>query len=179
MKHEKEIVLECEDDPLAEAAKLDDPLSPRGADRHIDGAQEEWAREPHLFERLVRDAGTKMLDVKRDVRIFGQGRASYPGRSGADLVYSVSRVSPVPTYTPPGFGCYLISMKQPVVCCSPEVMGGTAVFYGTRVPVQTLLDYIEAGDTIDDFLEGFPSVTREQVIAFLEEAKDRLIETVL
>ena len=69
-------------------------------------------------------------------------------------------------------------MKQPVVCCSPEVMGGTAVFYGTRVPVQTLLDYIEAGDTIDDFLEGFPSVTREQVIAFLEEAKDRLIETV-
>ena len=69
-------------------------------------------------------------------------------------------------------------MKQPVVCCSPEVMGGTAVFYGTRVPVQTLLDYIEAGDTIDDFLEGFPSVTRDQVIAFLEEAKDRLIETV-
>jgi uncharacterized protein (DUF433 family) len=60
----------------------------------------------------------------------------------------------------------------------PEVMGDTAVFYGTRVPVQTLLDYIEAGDTVDDFLEGFPSVTREQVIAFLEEAKDRLIETV-
>src|SRR5262252_123270 len=70
-------------------------------------------------------------------------------------------------------------MKQPVVCCNPEVMGGTEVFYGTRVPVQTLLDYIEAGDTIDDFLEGFPSVTRAQVISFLEEAKDRLIETVL
>ena len=69
-------------------------------------------------------------------------------------------------------------MKQPVICRSPEVMGGTAVFYGTRVPVQTLLDYIEAGDTIDDFLEGFPSVTCEQVIAFLEQAKDRLIETV-
>ena len=44
--------------------------------------------------------------------------------------------------------------------------------------MQTLLDYLEAGDTIDDFLKGFPSVTREQVIAFLEEAKDRLIETV-
>jgi uncharacterized protein (DUF433 family) len=57
-------------------------------------------------------------------------------------------------------------------------MGGTAVFSGTRVPVQTLLDYLEAGDTIDDFLEAFPSVTREQVITFLEEAKDRLIETV-
>ena len=69
-------------------------------------------------------------------------------------------------------------MKQPVVCCNPEVMGGTAVFSGTRVPVQTLLDYLEAGDTIDYFLEAFPSVTREQVITFLEEAKDRLIETV-
>lgn len=56
-------------------------------------------------------------------------------------------------------------------------MGGTAVFYGTRVPVQTLLDYLEAGESIDDFLAGFPSVTRQQVIAFLEEAKDRLIET--
>ena len=85
---------------------------------------------------------------------------------------------PVPTYTSRGFADNLITMKQPVVRCSPEVMGGTAVFYGTRVPVQTLLDYIEAGDTIDDFLEGFPSVTREQVIAFLEEAKARLIETV-
>jgi uncharacterized protein (DUF433 family) len=51
------------------------------------------------------------------------------------------------------------------------------VFYGTRVPVQTLLDYLEAGESIDDFLAGFPSVTRQQVIAFLEEAKDRLIET--
>jgi uncharacterized protein (DUF433 family) len=69
-------------------------------------------------------------------------------------------------------------MKQPIVCLSPEVMGGAAVFHGTRVPVQTLLDYIEAGETIDDFLEGFPSVTREQVIAFLEEAKDRLIKTI-
>ena len=57
-------------------------------------------------------------------------------------------------------------------------MSGTPVFRGTRVPVQTLLDHIEAGETIDDFLEGFPSVTREQVVAFLEQAKDRLLETV-
>jgi uncharacterized protein (DUF433 family) len=69
-------------------------------------------------------------------------------------------------------------MKQSVVCCNREVMGGTAVFYRTRVPVQTLLDCLEGGETIDDFLEGFPSVTRERVIAFLEKAKDRLIETV-
>jgi uncharacterized protein (DUF433 family) len=56
-------------------------------------------------------------------------------------------------------------------------MGGTAVFTGTRVPVQTLLDYLEAGDSIDDFLAGFPSVSRNQVIEFLEQAKDRLIAT--
>ena len=69
-------------------------------------------------------------------------------------------------------------MNQPVITRNSDVMGGTAVFYGTRVPVQTLLDYLQAGETIDDFLEGFPSVTREQVIAFLEEAKNRLIELV-
>jgi uncharacterized protein (DUF433 family) len=56
-------------------------------------------------------------------------------------------------------------------------MGGAPVFAGTRVPVQTLLDYLEAGDSIDEFLKGFPSVTREQVIAFLEQAKDRLVES--
>jgi uncharacterized protein (DUF433 family) len=66
-------------------------------------------------------------------------------------------------------------MRQPVIFRNPEVMGGTPVFFGTRVPVQTLLDYLEAGDSIDDFLEGFPSVQREQVIAFLEDAKDRLL----
>jgi uncharacterized protein (DUF433 family) len=54
-------------------------------------------------------------------------------------------------------------------------MGGTPVFAGTRVPVQTLIEYLEAGETIDDFLDGFPSVRRDQVIAFLEEAKQRMI----
>ena len=67
-------------------------------------------------------------------------------------------------------------MTSPIVSRSPDVMGGTAVFHGTRVPIQTLLDYLEAGESIDDFLAGFPSVTRAQVIAFLEEAKDRVIE---
>ena len=66
-------------------------------------------------------------------------------------------------------------MEKPVVSRSPDVMGGAPVFAGTRVPVQTLLDYLEAGESIDDFLAGFPSVSREQVIAFLEQAKDQLI----
>jgi len=62
-----------------------------------------------------------------------------------------------------------------VLSRDPEVMGGTAVFTGTRVPVQTLLDYLEAGESIDDFLAGFPSVKREQVIAFLEAATERFV----
>jgi uncharacterized protein (DUF433 family) len=69
-------------------------------------------------------------------------------------------------------------MDQSVLCRDPEIMGGAPVFRGTRVPVQTLIEYLEAGDSIDEFLEGFPSVTREQVIAFLEQARDRLVETV-
>jgi uncharacterized protein (DUF433 family) len=59
-------------------------------------------------------------------------------------------------------------MPQPVVCRDPNIMSGMPVFCGTRVPVQTLLDYLDGGETIDDFLEGFPSVTRDQVVAFLE-----------
>jgi uncharacterized protein (DUF433 family) len=69
-------------------------------------------------------------------------------------------------------------MDQPAVSRNPEIMGGAPVFGGTRVPVQTLLDYLEAGDSIDEFLEGFPSVSREQVVSFLEQAKDRLVESV-
>jgi uncharacterized protein (DUF433 family) len=68
-------------------------------------------------------------------------------------------------------------VQNAVISRSPDVMGGTPVFAGTRVPVQTLLDYLEAGDSIDDFLGGFPSVSRDQVINFLEQAKDRLVAT--
>jgi uncharacterized protein (DUF433 family) len=62
-----------------------------------------------------------------------------------------------------------------IISASPEIMGGTPVFTGTRVPVQTLLDYLKAGESIDDFLDGFPTVTREQVIALLEEAGKQVI----
>lgn len=68
-------------------------------------------------------------------------------------------------------------MSRPVISCSLEVMGGTPVFSGSRVPVQTLLDYPESGEPIDDFPAGFPSVNREQVIEFLEQAKERLVAT--
>ncbi len=57
-----------------------------------------------------------------------------------------------------------------MITASPDVMSGAPVFPGTRVPVQTLLEYLEAGDSIDDFLAGFPTVSRSQVVAFLERA---------
>ena len=62
-----------------------------------------------------------------------------------------------------------------VVHSDPEIMGGTPVFVGTRVPFQTLLDYLEAGDPLSEFLEDFPSVSREQAVAALEQAKDALL----
>jgi uncharacterized protein (DUF433 family) len=69
-------------------------------------------------------------------------------------------------------------MSNILITTSPEIMGGTPVFAGTRVPVQTLFEYLEAGDTIDDFLDGFQTVTREQVVAVLETAKLRVLTEV-
>jgi uncharacterized protein (DUF433 family) len=66
-------------------------------------------------------------------------------------------------------------MSKKLVTVSPKVMGGTPVFAGTRVPVEFLFEHIEAGDTLDDFLDGYPSVTREHAIAVLEAAKTQLL----
>jgi len=63
-------------------------------------------------------------------------------------------------------------MSKSVVKVDPEIMSGAPCFTGTRVPIQNLIDYLEGGDSIDEFLEDFPSVSREQVISFLEEAKE-------
>ena len=64
-----------------------------------------------------------------------------------------------------------MSSLDQVVQTSPDILGGTPVFAGTRVPIQTLLDYLEAGDRLDDFLDQFPTVKREQAVAFLELAR--------
>jgi uncharacterized protein (DUF433 family) len=61
-----------------------------------------------------------------------------------------------------------------VIHSDPDILGGTPVFVGTRVPMKTLLDYLEAGDPLDEFLDHFPSVKREQAIAALELAKEML-----
>ncbi len=66
-------------------------------------------------------------------------------------------------------------MGQPLVTSSPDILSGAPVFAGTRVPVQALIDYLDGGETIDDFLAGFPTVKREQIVAFLEEATARMV----
>ena len=63
---------------------------------------------------------------------------------------------------------------KPVVHSDPQIMGGTPVFVGSRVPFQTLLDYLEAGDPLSKCLDDFPTVSREQAVAALEQAKDAL-----
>jgi uncharacterized protein (DUF433 family) len=68
--------------------------------------------------------------------------------------------------------------QELVVVRNPEIMSGTPCFRGTRVPFQTLLDYLEAGETLDEFLEQFPTVTREMAIAALESAKNMLLASI-
>lgn len=69
-------------------------------------------------------------------------------------------------------------MSTPVVHSHPQIMSGTPVFVGTRVPVQALIDFLEEGDTIDNFLDSFPTVTREQAIAFIERASQLFLASV-
>jgi uncharacterized protein (DUF433 family) len=67
-----------------------------------------------------------------------------------------------------------MAQADSIIIRDPEILGGEPVFLGTRVPFQTLLDYLEAGDTMDEFLEHFPGVTRDMAIAALESAKESL-----
>ena len=66
-------------------------------------------------------------------------------------------------------------VRASVVHSDPDILGGTPVFFGTRVPAQTLFDYLEGGETLDEFLHKFPSVGRAQAIAALELAKDSIL----
>ena len=65
-----------------------------------------------------------------------------------------------------------MTASSKIVHSGPQILGGTPVFVGTRVPVKSLYDYLAAGDSLDEFLESFPSVTREQAIAALELARE-------
>jgi uncharacterized protein (DUF433 family) len=67
-----------------------------------------------------------------------------------------------------------MNSRADVIVKDPEILGGTPVFRGTRVPVQNMFDYLEGGETLEEFLEGFPTVTREMAIAALEQARELL-----
>ncbi len=67
------------------------------------------------------------------------------------------------------------AMNESVVVQDPEILSGTPVFAGTRVPVRNLLDYLEGGYTLDEFLDDFPGVSKTQVVAFLEQASAKLL----
>jgi uncharacterized protein (DUF433 family) len=69
-----------------------------------------------------------------------------------------------------------MAVPDPLITTSPDRLSGTPVFAGTRVPVQTLMEYIEGGDSLDDFLADFPSVSREHALAVLELAKSALLD---
>lgn len=100
----------------------------------------------------------------------------WPSRRSAAPKKSQQAVdAPLP---PRPFTTRLCYMSDTLITTSSDIMGGTPVFAGTRVPVQTLFEYLEAGDTIDDFLEGYPTVTREQVVVLLETAKGRVLAEV-
>lgn len=68
-----------------------------------------------------------------------------------------------------------MSIRDPLITTSPDRLGGTPVFAGTRVPVQTIIDYLEGGDSLEAFLDDFPSVSREHAVAVLELAKSALL----
>ena len=75
---------------------------------------------------------------------------------------------------------YIMTMEdlKSIVHSDPEIMGGTPVFVGTRVPLQNLIDALEGGESVEDFLEGFPSVKRSQAIAVIEAGQLKMLETV-
>ncbi len=68
-----------------------------------------------------------------------------------------------------------MALSEPLIHSDPEILGGTPVFVGTRVPVQTFVEYLEGGHPLDEFLDHFPSVSREQAVAVLELAKEMLL----
>lgn len=139
---------------------------------------------PYLHGFKARASGSNTIEYKIG-EIFGEVKnkiqSGYNMREIIDhidgLRFRSSRRSQLnyPEGVLPDTGAMMPSDDKPVVHSDPQVMGGTPVFVGTRVPFQTLLDYLEAGDPLAEFLQDFPTVSREQAVAALEQAKDALL----
>jgi uncharacterized protein (DUF433 family) len=113
------------------------------------------------LDSRVFPAGQSAGKRKRQVHFFRYSRA--PRARLSELLAQ-------PSFHPK-FG----AVSESVVKVDPEIMSGAPCFAGTRVPIQNLMDYLEGGDSIDEFLEDFPTVSRQQVISFLEEAKQSVL----
>ena len=112
--------------------------------------------------RRNRGAPGHIFHFQVNAHSWGRGGVSRPCRCAAAGVYWDVRDD-------------IMDDQRAVVRTDPEILGGTPVFAGTRVPVKTLFDYLEAGDTVDRFLDQFPSVSRAQAIAALAQARDTVL----
>jgi uncharacterized protein (DUF433 family) len=140
-----------------------------------DHAQDTWS--PEFLEMLgsctepIERPPQQLIGMMRDPF---DGALDFPSMSD-DAAALLNDVLRLPENERLELASRLFAQESSVISAQPGVMSGAPVFKGTRVLAQTLIEYLEAGDSIDDFLEGFPSVSREQVIAFLEETKARVL----
>ena len=102
----------------------------------------------------------------------GLSKSLAPSRPAAPISYSACFARPVLLRFAP------MRRLKGIVHCDPEIMGGTPVFVGTRVPLQNLIDSLKGGESVEDFLDGFPTVKREQVIAVIEAGKLTILKSV-
>lgn len=121
----------------------------------------------HKAKLKPKDFPARSYPVARRVRKLNPGTKATPSNLAAGLD-SRNLLLPVPVRLEVE-RCFM--ERQSVIVSDPEILGGTPCFRGTRVPADSLIDYLEAGDTLDEFLDNFPSVSREAAIAALEEAK--------
>jgi len=131
----------------------------------------------HHWVRVARAHGHRMTLLPPQY-VRPSVRRNKTDRTDAEALLEAVRSGQI---TPVTVGCTMefqcganMPTRESVVRCDPDVLGGTPVFAGTRVPVKNLLDYLAAGDSLDRFLDHFPSITREQAVAALEVAKDLL-----
>jgi uncharacterized protein (DUF433 family) len=111
----------------------------------------------------IADESTNALAEETKQRLRCRGARESRWGSEFWYIFVVKRTTDMP------------AAEQPVVHSDPDIMSGTPVFVGTRVPFQTLIDYLEAGQPLSEFLEDFPTVSKEQAIAALEQAKEALL----
>ena len=148
-------------------------------------------KSPLKIPRLMRSASLDMGDCPAQCRspccsecLFDLGEESNqeprnPGKGIAEIEGKATRVGAsergIKSISRRSVPCHILLVVSSVVSQDPEILGGEPVFTGARVPVKSLFDHLQTGDSIEQFLEGFPSVRREQVIALLEEAREHAL----